>query len=110
MSFQMATPHGAHQTSDHGRRLALDAAPSGSGQADQGGDTATISGSLLTKNDVAEVAPNRTSVASVKFLPLMVTTVPPPLGPWSGERFVMIGARFGHGDNCDTGGPQTGIQ
>src|SRR5689334_23225347 len=40
----------------------------------------------------ASFAPNLTPVAPVKPLPLMVTVVPPPLGPWSGETFSTTGA------------------
>ena len=35
--------------------------------------------------------PKRTAVAPVKFVPLMVTSVPPAVGPEAGETFVTVG-------------------
>jgi hypothetical protein len=47
---------------------------------------------LLTVNDVALVAPNRTAVAPVRFVPVMVTLVPPAAGPLFGLTLVIVGA------------------
>ncbi len=46
----------------------------------------------LTANAGAEVLPNRTDVASVKPVPVMMTVVPPPVGPEFGLRPVTVGA------------------
>jgi len=46
----------------------------------------------LTVNDVAAVAPNVTAVAPVKFVPVIVTIVPPAVGPDVGESDVTVGA------------------
>jgi hypothetical protein len=44
--------------------------------------------------EVAAVAPNCTVVApAMKPVPVMVTTVPPPTGPTSGETALMVGGR-----------------
>jgi hypothetical protein len=42
-------------------------------------------------NVVAAVAPNFTAVAPVKFVPVMVTTVPPAVGPLVGLTDVTVG-------------------
>ena len=41
---------------------------------------------------VAALAPNLTSLAPVRFVPVIVTVVPPPAGPLVGETFVTVGA------------------
>ena len=41
---------------------------------------------------VALVEPNLTEVAPVRLVPLMVTVVPPPVGPLVGLSFVTVGA------------------
>jgi hypothetical protein len=46
---------------------------------------------LITK-DVAGVAPNETPVAPVRFVPVIVTDVPPPVGPLAGLIPVTVGA------------------
>ena len=56
-----------------------------------GGDVAVIEVALLTTNDVAAVAPNFTLVAPAKFVPVMVTLVPPALGPVFGLMAVTVG-------------------
>jgi hypothetical protein len=40
---------------------------------------------------VAVVAPNLTAVAPVKFVPVIVTVVPPAFGPLVGLRLVTVG-------------------
>jgi len=55
------------------------------------GETALIEVALLTTNDAAAAAPNLTAVAPVKFVPLMVTLVPPADGPFAGEIEVTVG-------------------
>jgi hypothetical protein len=47
---------------------------------------------LTTTLDVAGVALNVTLVAPVKFVPVMVTEVPPAVGPVGGEHPVIVGA------------------
>jgi hypothetical protein len=49
------------------------------------GDVAVIEVALLTVNELAAVLPNFTAVAPVKLVPVMVTLVPPPVGPVLGE-------------------------
>ena len=55
------------------------------------GDVAVMEVALLTVNDVALVAPNFTAVAPVKFVPVMVTDVPPAVGPLAGLSPVTVG-------------------
>jgi hypothetical protein len=47
---------------------------------------------LLTVNEVAAVLPNLTMVAPVKLLPVIVTLVPPMVGPAFGPIDVTVGA------------------
>ena len=56
------------------------------------GDTALIDVALFTTKLAALVEPNLTPDAPLKFVPLMVTVVPPPTGPPAGERPVTVGA------------------
>ena len=56
------------------------------------GDVAVIEVALLTVTDVAAVLPNFTLVAPVRFVPVMVTLVPPALGPVFGLMLVTVGA------------------
>ena len=49
------------------------------------GEVAVIAVALLTVNEVAAVPPNCTAVARMKLLPVMVTGVPPAVGPLFGE-------------------------
>jgi hypothetical protein len=56
------------------------------------GEVAVICVALLTVNVVAAVAPNFTAVVPVKFVPVMVTTVPPAAGPLAGLTSVTVGA------------------
>ena len=56
------------------------------------GDVAVIDVALLTVNEVAAVAPNFTAVAPVKLVPVMVTLVPPAVGPLVGLTPVTVGA------------------
>jgi hypothetical protein len=55
------------------------------------GDFAVIEVALVTVFDVAGVPPKYTLVAPSKFVPVMVTEVPPPSGPVFGLTFVMAG-------------------
>jgi hypothetical protein len=48
------------------------------------GDTAVIDVGPFTKNDVAAVPPNDTAVAPVNPVPVIVTEVPPAVGPLVG--------------------------
>jgi len=56
------------------------------------GDVAVIWVAEMTMNDVAAVAPKVTAVAPVKFVPVIVTDVPPAVGPAVGETDVTVGA------------------
>ena len=56
------------------------------------GATAVIWVAELTVKLVAAVPPNFTAVAPVKFVPVMVTLVPPVAGPDVGARPVIVGA------------------
>jgi hypothetical protein len=56
------------------------------------GDVAVIVVALLTVKPVAAVAPKSTAVAPVKFVPVIVTDVPPAAGPLVGFTFVTVGA------------------
>jgi hypothetical protein len=49
------------------------------------GVIAVIVVSLTTTTPVADAVPNFTDVAPVKLVPLIVTAVPPAVGPWFGE-------------------------
>lgn len=55
------------------------------------GATAVIDVALFTVNDVAAVPPNETAVVPVKFVPVMVTLVPPRVVPLVGETEVIAG-------------------
>jgi hypothetical protein len=46
---------------------------------------------LTTATPVAATPPNVTAVAPVKFVPVMVTDVPPPVGPTLGVMLVIVG-------------------
>ena len=56
------------------------------------GDVAVIWVAELTVKPVAGVAPKFTALAPVKLVPVIVTVVPPPVGPAVGERDVTVGA------------------
>ena len=56
------------------------------------GAVAVIWVALLTVKPVALVAPKRTAVAPLKFVPVMVTVVPPVAGPDVGEMLLTVGA------------------
>ena len=56
------------------------------------GAVAVICVALLTVKPLAAVPPKVTAVAPVKPEPLMVTVVPPVLGPVVGEMPVTVGA------------------
>ena len=47
---------------------------------------------LLTVNEAAGVAPNATAVAPVSAVPVIVTLVPPTVGPDAGLTLVTVGA------------------
>jgi hypothetical protein len=55
------------------------------------GEVAVICVALFIVNVVAAVAPNFTAVAPVKFVPVMVTLVPPAVGPLVGFTDVTVG-------------------
>src|ERR1700744_2733489 len=55
------------------------------------GVVAVMEVALLTVTDVAAVPPNVTAVAPVKFVPVMVTVVPPAIGPLAGLADVTVG-------------------
>jgi hypothetical protein len=55
------------------------------------GDAAVIEVALLTANEAAAVLPNFTAVMAKKLVPVMVTAVPPAVGPLLGEIDVMVG-------------------
>jgi hypothetical protein len=56
-----------------------------------GGEVAVIEVAELAVM-VAAVPPKLTAVALLKFVPVMVTDVPPPVGPEVGEIDVTVGA------------------
>ena len=56
------------------------------------GAVAVICVAELTVKPVAAVAPKVTAVAPLKFVPVMVTVVPPAVGPAVGEMLVMVGS------------------
>jgi hypothetical protein len=56
------------------------------------GDVAVIEVALTTVKPVAAVAPKLTEVAPVKLEPVMVTDVPPAVGPLAGDTDVTVGA------------------
>jgi hypothetical protein len=56
------------------------------------GDAAVIDVAELTVKLVALLAPNFTVVAPVKFVPVIVTDVPPASAPDVGETDVTVGA------------------
>jgi hypothetical protein len=56
------------------------------------GAVAVIEVAELTVKPVAGVAPNVTAVAPAKLVPVMVTVVPPAVGPEVGEIEVIVGA------------------
>ena len=60
--------------------------------AEWAGDVAVICVELLTVKDVAAVPPKLTAVAPVRFVPLIVTLVPPAVEPVFGETPVTVGA------------------
>jgi hypothetical protein len=56
------------------------------------GAVAVIELALTTVKFVAAVVPNFTAVALLKPEPVIVTAVPPPVGPKAGEIAVTVGA------------------
>lgn len=59
------------------------------------GAVAVIDVAEMTLNPVAGVVPNFTAVAPVRFVPVMVTTVPPRMDPVAGDSAVMVGGGAG---------------
>ena len=59
------------------------------------GEIATISVSLIKSASVVATAPKATLVAPVKLVPVMVTVVPPAIGPEVGETPVTAGTGAG---------------
>ena len=59
---------------------------------DPAGAVAVIDVSLLTVKLVAPAAPNFRAVAPVRLAPVIVTVVPPPVGPDDGLTPVTVGA------------------
>ena len=57
-----------------------------------GGAVAVISVLLSTMNSRAAAAPKETPLALVKSVPVIVTTVPPTVGPDAGDRPLIAGA------------------
>src|SRR5207244_11510689 len=55
------------------------------------GEVAVIELELLTVNEVALALPNLTAVAPVKLVPVIVTLVPPDVGPVFGLTLVTAG-------------------
>ena len=55
------------------------------------GVVAVIEVALTTAKPVAATPPTVTDVAPVKFVPVMVTAVPPAVGPLAGEIDVTLG-------------------
>ena len=60
--------------------------------AECAGAVAVIEVALTTVKLVAATPPNVTDVAPVKFVPVMVMDVPPPVGPLDGDTDVTVGA------------------
>ncbi len=58
---------------------------------DSDGDLAVICVAELTVKEVATMLPNLTEVAPVKPVPVIVTIVPPAIGPELGETPVTVG-------------------
>lgn len=56
------------------------------------GEVAVIDVALLTVKLVALLAPNFTAVAPVKLVPVIVTDVPPVVGPAGGLTPVTVGS------------------
>jgi len=56
------------------------------------GEVAVIEVALLTLNEVAAVLPNLTAVVPLKLVPVIVTLVPPVVGPKFGATEVTVGA------------------
>jgi len=56
------------------------------------GEVAVIDVDELKVKPVAAVPPKLTAVTPVKLVPVMVTDVPPAVGPDAGEIPVMVGA------------------
>ena len=59
--------------------------------ADCAGSTAVMLVALLTVKVVAVVDPKLTAVAPVRLVPVIVTGVPPPVGPAVGATCVTVG-------------------
>jgi hypothetical protein len=59
--------------------------------AEPAGAIAEMDVALLTVNVVAAVVPNFTAVAPVRFVPVITTEVPPPVGPVLGLTAVTVG-------------------
>ena len=59
--------------------------------AEPAGAVAVIEVALLTAKLVALVAPNLTALAPVRFVPVIVTVVPPEVGPAVGLTPVTVG-------------------
>jgi hypothetical protein len=65
------------------------------GHAGAAGERALIVVLFTTRNEVAAVVPNLTTVAPVKSLPVIVTLVPPAVGPLFGLTDVTTGTGEG---------------
>ena len=62
------------------------------GPAAWAGAVAVIVLALTTETPVAACPPNLTRVAPIRFVPEMVTAVPPIVGPEAGAMLVNVGA------------------
>ena len=60
--------------------------------ADPAGVVAVICVALLTVKLVAAVPPKAMALAAVTLVPVMVTTVPPAVGPFEGLMAMTVGA------------------
>jgi hypothetical protein len=61
-------------------------------EADIAGEVAVIEVAELTVNDVALVVPNFTAETLIRLVPVMVTLVPPAVGPELGLTAVTVAA------------------
>ena len=59
------------------------------------GAVAVIEVAELTLTSFADVAPNATDAGFAKFVPVIVTNIPPALDPLFGETFFTVTLKFG---------------
>jgi hypothetical protein len=77
--------------------------------ADPAGEVAVIEVALTGVNELAAVVPNLTAVGLLRWVPVIVTVVPPPVGPADGLTPVTLGQGLSADSPCPWATPVSAI-